>query len=74
MRAMLAAGELDQRRVELTIEQKAVPMMLTGMGMEQMDIDLQGMFEKILPKNTRAPRDDRGRGPRACSSSRSATR
>ena len=35
-----------------TIEQKAVPMMFTGMGMEQMDVDLQGMFEKILPKNT----------------------
>jgi ATP-dependent HslUV protease ATP-binding subunit HslU len=52
MRAMLAAGQLDDRKVELTIEQKAVPMMLTGMGMEQMDIDLQGMFEKILPKNT----------------------
>ncbi len=27
-------------------------MMLTGIGAEQMDIDLQGMFEKILPKNT----------------------
>ena len=27
-------------------------MMLTGVGMEQMDIDLQGMFEKILPKHT----------------------
>ena len=27
------------------------PMMLTGMGMEQIDVDLQGMFEKILPKN-----------------------
>jgi ATP-dependent HslUV protease ATP-binding subunit HslU len=52
MRAKLAAGELDDRRVEMTIEQKAVPMMLTGMGMEQMDVDLQGMFEKILPKNT----------------------
>ncbi len=52
MRAMLAGGELDGRKVELTIEQKASPMMLTGMGMEQMDIDLQGMFEKILPKNT----------------------
>ena len=26
--------------------------MLTGMGMEQVDFDLQGMFEKILPKNT----------------------
>lgn len=52
MRAMLVSGEMDQRRVELTIEQRAMPMMLTGVGMEQMDIDLQGMFEKIIPKNT----------------------
>lgn len=52
MRAMLVAGELDQRRVELSVEQKAVPMMLTGIGMEQMDIDLQGMFEKIMPRST----------------------
>jgi len=52
MRAMLAAGELDQRRVTLTLEHRAVPMMLTGVGMEQMDMDLQGMFEKILPKHT----------------------
>jgi ATP-dependent HslUV protease ATP-binding subunit HslU len=52
MRAMLAGGELEQRKVEISIEQKAVPMMLTGMGMEQVDFDLQGMFEKILPKNT----------------------
>ncbi len=52
MRAMLLAGEMEQRKVEITIEQKAVPMMFTGMGMEQMDFDLQGMFEKILPKNT----------------------
>lgn len=52
MRAKLAAGEMEDRKVEMTIEQKAVPVMLTGMGMEQMDFDLQGMFEKILPKNT----------------------
>ena len=52
MRAMLASGEMDGRRVELQMEQRAVPMMLTGIGVEQMDIDLQGMFEKILPKNT----------------------
>ena len=39
-------------RSSCTIEQKAVPMMFTGMGMEQMDVDLQGMFEKILPKHT----------------------
>lgn len=49
MRAMLVAGELDQRIVELTVEQKATPIMLSGMGMEQMDVDLQGMFEKIMP-------------------------
>ncbi|MCC6127188.1 MAG: ATP-dependent protease ATPase subunit HslU [Pirellulales bacterium] len=52
VRAMLAAGELEQRRVELSVEHKAVPMMFTGIGMEQMDFDLQGMFEKIIPKKT----------------------
>ena len=50
MRAMLVGGELEQRKVELTIEQKAVPMMLTGVGMEQMDVDFQSMFERIMPK------------------------
>ena len=50
--AMLAAGELEERRVELTVEQKANPVMLGGMGIEQMDIDLQSMFEKIIPKNS----------------------
>jgi len=52
MRAMLAAGELDQRKVELTIEQKASPIMVGSLGLEQMDMDLQGMFEKILPRTT----------------------
>jgi ATP-dependent HslUV protease ATP-binding subunit HslU len=51
MRSRLASGEIEDRRVEITIEQKAMPMMLTGMGLEQTDIDLQGMFEKLLPKN-----------------------
>lgn len=52
MRAMLVNGELDERRVEMTVEQKATPVVFSGMGMEQMDFDLQGMFEKIMPKNT----------------------
>ena len=52
MKAMLVAGELDQRSVELTVEQKASPVMFSGMGMEQMDVDLQGMFEKIIPSKT----------------------
>ncbi|NQU24456.1 MAG: ATP-dependent protease ATPase subunit HslU [Candidatus Nealsonbacteria bacterium] len=52
MRAKLEAGQLDDKRVELQLEQKGTPMMFTGMGMEQMDVDLQGMFDKILPKHT----------------------
>jgi len=52
LRAMLTAGELENRTVELNIEAKAVPVMFAGPGMEQMDLDLQGMFEKILPKHT----------------------
>ncbi|MEX1041152.1 MAG: ATP-dependent protease ATPase subunit HslU [Pirellulaceae bacterium] len=52
MRGMLRAGELEQRKVELTVEQKSGPVMLGGAGLEQMDIDLQGMLEKMMPKNS----------------------
>jgi ATP-dependent HslUV protease ATP-binding subunit HslU len=52
IRGMLQAGEMEDRTVEITVEQKAVPVMLSGVGMEQMDFDLQGMFEKIMPKQT----------------------
>jgi ATP-dependent HslUV protease ATP-binding subunit HslU len=53
MRAMLASGEMDNRRVEVQIEEKAAPMLLGGLGIEQMDLDLQGMFEKILPRSAK---------------------
>lgn len=52
MKAMLDAGELEERKVEMVIEHKAKPMLVTGMGLEQMESELQGMFEKILPKHT----------------------
>jgi ATP-dependent HslUV protease ATP-binding subunit HslU len=52
MRAMLVAGELESRDVELTVEQKSSPVVFGGAGMEHMDVDLQGMFERILPKST----------------------
>ncbi len=51
MRGMLRGGELEQRTVEFNVEQKATPVVLGGMGMEHMDIDLQGMFDKIMPKS-----------------------
>jgi ATP-dependent HslUV protease ATP-binding subunit HslU len=52
MRAMLAAGEMENRTVEVTVEQKAHAMMIPGMGpgSDSMDFDFQGMLEKILPK------------------------
>lgn len=52
MRAMLAAGEMENKTVELTVEQKSNPVVFSGMGLEQMDADIQGMFEKIMPKNS----------------------
>jgi ATP-dependent HslUV protease ATP-binding subunit HslU len=51
MRTMLEAGDLEEREVDLTIEQKASPVMVGGMGVEQMDMDFQGMLEKIMPTN-----------------------
>lgn len=54
IRAMLAAGEMEDKEVTVTVEQKAQAMMIPGMGgpgADQMDFDFQGMIEKILPKN-----------------------
>lgn len=48
----LEAGELEDRKVEIVVETRATPVMVGGIGMEHMDLDLQGMFEKILPKQT----------------------
>jgi ATP-dependent HslUV protease ATP-binding subunit HslU len=50
MKARLEGGELEDRTVELTIEQKTVPFQILGMGMEQMELDMQNMFERIMPR------------------------
>jgi ATP-dependent HslUV protease ATP-binding subunit HslU len=52
IRAMLVAGEMEQRKIEISLEQKTPPVMFTNMGSEQMDFDLQGLFEKVMPRNT----------------------
>ena len=52
LRARLEAGELEDRVVELTIEQKAVPVQIfSNMGMENMDVNLQDMFNNLLPRS-----------------------
>jgi ATP-dependent HslUV protease ATP-binding subunit HslU len=51
MKARLEAGDLEESLVELNVEQKVVPVQIfSNMGMEQMDVDLQSMFERIMPK------------------------
>src|SRR5829696_5667912 len=52
MKVKLEAGELEDRMVELSIEQKATPVQIfSNLGMENMDVDLQGMFDKMMPKS-----------------------
>lgn len=53
LKQMLRDGLLEDREVELTVEQKTPPVMMGGIGMENMDIDLQGMFERFMPKNSK---------------------
>ncbi len=51
MRKKLLAGELEERMVELNTEQKMIPVQIfSNLGMEQMDVDFQNMFERIMPK------------------------
>ena len=53
LRARLEAGELEDRMVELTVEQKAIPVQIfSNLGMEQMDVDFQSMFERIMPRQS----------------------
>lgn len=52
MKTRLEAGELEDAPVELHVEQKVAPVQVFGSigGMEQMETDLQSMFERILPR------------------------
>ncbi len=52
MKARLEAGELEEREVEITLPGRSMaPVSILGAGnFEQMEMDLQNMFEKIMPK------------------------
>jgi ATP-dependent HslUV protease ATP-binding subunit HslU len=53
MKARLDAGELEDRMVELNVEQRTAPVQIfSNLGMEQMDVDFQSMFERIMPKQS----------------------
>jgi ATP-dependent HslUV protease ATP-binding subunit HslU len=58
MRERLRAGELDDREVEVNIPGRSMaPVSILGAAnMEQMEMDLQGMFDRIMPKPSRSQR------------------
>ena len=53
LREKLEAGELDEREVEITLQGRPMPnvsVLGAGTNMENMEMELQSMFEKFVPK------------------------
>jgi len=54
-RKMLSKGDLEDKEVEISIDQKSSPVqVISNMGMDQMDVDLQGMLEKMMPGQSKS--------------------
>jgi len=55
LRQQLRAGRLDDRLVELEMQQQSLPMIevLSGQGMEEMGIHLKDMLSNIMPSRTK---------------------
>jgi ATP-dependent HslUV protease ATP-binding subunit HslU len=50
-RQLLRSGALDERIVEIRVAQRRPQVQIfSNMGVEQMDVDLQNMFERLLPR------------------------
>lgn len=50
MREQLRSGALEERTIEITVEEKAMPInILSNVGMDQMEPEMQNFFEKIMP-------------------------
>lgn len=57
LRAKLRAGDLDARSIELEVkEQPAAIPVFSSMGMDQVDMNLQNMLERIMPTRRRPRR------------------
>jgi len=50
LRQKLRTGEMDDRRVEIDLTKKAMPVaMFSNMGLDQMDPEMSRMFENLIP-------------------------
>ncbi|MCP4589636.1 MAG: ATP-dependent protease ATPase subunit HslU [bacterium] len=56
LRTQLATGELDDRTVELTIEQKATPVGMFAAVGDQIDPEIQGFLERLIPSQSKSRR------------------
>ncbi len=53
LRAQLRDGKLDDRNVDLTVEQKMMPIgMMATMGGDQLESEMQGIMERIMPSKS----------------------
>lgn len=48
LRQLLRSGVLDDRMVEVTVEKKELPFFVSGMGLEQLDLDFQSWAERLF--------------------------
>ena len=53
LREQLLAGRLEDRQVEITVEEKAMPInILSNVGLDQMEPDMQNFFDKLMPSRS----------------------
>lgn len=54
MRDLLRAGKLDEHVVELDVSEKVMPMQIfSTVGMDDMSVEFQNMFEKLIPSKSK---------------------
>jgi len=56
LRARLRAGELEQRMVEVSIQEKPLVVQAAVAGMDEIGIDFQNMIERMVPSRTTTKR------------------
>ncbi len=54
MRAQLRSGELDDRVIEVKVESRSAPVgVMTTLGMDQLDPDMQAFMERLMPSQSK---------------------
>lgn len=53
LKQQLLSGALEDRQIEITVEEKSMPVnILSNVGMDQMDPELQGFLDKLMPSRS----------------------